>query len=139
MLQLQHQLAHCAAHKCPWDSCHLLHDSFSNHKFLTNDVINQTKSSLIKDGQSHDSFFALKKVLATRPVAGLSDKDLQDIVRLMHDRGTAECLYNGETRQNIEEGKKFVENYLVENHRVIRGDAQGVANGWYDKVFTYHW
>ena len=140
MLQLQHQLARYAAHKSPWDSCHLLHDAFSNHKFLTDDVINQTKSSLIKNGRYHDSFLALKKVLATRPVAGLSDKDLQEIVRVMHDRGT-KLLYNGngETRQNIEEGKKFVENYLVENHRVTRGDAQGVAKEWYDEVLTYHW
>jgi len=137
---MQHQLARYAAHKspCQWDSCHLLHDSFSNHKFLTNDVINQTKSSLIEDGWYHDSFFSLKKVLATHPVAGLLDKDLQEIVRVMHNRGT-KCLYQGETRQNIEEGKKFVEDYLVENHGVTRGDAQGVAKGWYDEVFTYHW
>ena len=138
MLQLQHQLARYAAHKSPWDSCHLLHDSFSNHKILTDDVINQTKSSFIKDGRYHDSFFALKKVLATRPVAGLLDEDLQKIVRVMHDRGTKH-LYHGETRQNIKEGKKYVEDYLVENHRVTRGDAQGVAKEWYDEVLTYHW
>jgi hypothetical protein len=138
MLQLQHKLARYAAHKSPWDSCHLLHDAFSNHKFLTDDVINQTKSSLINGGQYHDSFLALKEVLATRPVAGLLDEDLQKIVRVMHDRGTKH-LYHGETRQNIKEGKKYVEDYLVENHGVTRGDAQGVAKGWYDKVFTYHW
>jgi hypothetical protein len=70
-------------------------------------------------------------------VVGLSDTELQDIVRAMHNRGT-KCLYKAETRQNIEEGKKFVENCLVENHKVFRGDAQRVAKEWYDEVFTYH-
>ena len=71
-------------------------------------------------------------------MAGLLDKDLQKIVHVMHDRGT-ECLYHRDTRWNIEKGKKFVEDYLVENHKVTQGDAQGVAKGWYDQVFTYHW
>ena len=62
-------------------------------------------------------------MLATHPVAGLLDEDLQKIVCVMHDRGT-ERLYCGETRQNIEKGKKFVVDYLVENHKVTRGDAQ---------------
>ena len=105
---------------------------------ITDDVVNQTKSYLIDLGRYHDSFLALKEVLATHPVAGLLDEDLQKIVRVMHDRGT-ERLYRGETRQNIEKGKKFVVDYLVENHKVTRGDAQQVAKGWYDQVFTYHW
>jgi hypothetical protein len=138
MLQMQYKAARYGAHTSAWDSCHLLHDGFSNHKLLTDDLINQTKSSLINGGEYHDSFLALKKVLATHHVAGLLDEDLQKIVRIMHDRGT-ERLYHGDIRRNIEKGKKFVEDYLVENHKVTRGDAQGVAKGWYDQVFTYHW
>jgi hypothetical protein len=138
MLQMQHKVARYSANTSDWDSCHLLHDAFSNHKLLTDDVVNQTKSCLIDLGRYHDSFLALKEVLATHHVAGLLDEDLQKIVRVMHDRGT-ERLYRGETRQNIEKGKKFVVDYLVENHKVTRGDAQRVAKGWYDQVFTYHW
>jgi hypothetical protein len=135
MMEWQYQLARSGAQKSPWESCRLLHDPFFNHDFLTDDVINQTKSTLIEARRYHDSFSTFKKVLS--PVVGLSDTELQDIVRAMHDRGT-KCLYNTETRQNIEEGKKFVENCLVENHKVLRGDAQRVAKEWYDEVFTYH-
>ena len=109
------------AHRCPWDSCLLFQGPFSNPKFLNNDIINQTKSTFIKDCWYHDSFSALREVLVSSPVARLSDINLRDIVHVMYDRGT-KCLYK-ETRANIEEGKKFVENYLVENHDVPKDDA----------------
>lgn len=138
MVQWQYELARSGAQKCTWESCRLLHVSFSNHEFLTNDIINQTKTTLIENRSYHDSFSTFKKV--SSPVVELPDTELQHIVRAMHDKGT-KCLYNlnVDTRQHIENGKKFVEKCLVKNHKVLPGDAQRVVKEWYDEVFTYHY
>ena len=95
------------------------------------------KSTFIMDHRYHDSFSVLREALISSPVARLSDTNLRDIVRVMHDRGT-KSLYE-ETRANIEDSKKFVENYLVKNHKVPEDDARVVTKKWYNEVFTYHW
>ncbi|KAG0692944.1 hypothetical protein DFH29DRAFT_1007877 [Suillus ampliporus] len=50
----------------------------------------------------------------------------------MHDRGTKSLCE--ETHANVKEGKKFVENYLVEHHDVPEDDAQVATTKWYNEV-----
>lgn len=70
-------------------------------------------------------------------MARLLDTDLKDIAHVMHDRGTK--FLREETRVNIEEGKKFVVNYLVEHNDISKDDAQVVSTKWYDEVCAYIW
>ncbi|KAG2125162.1 hypothetical protein DEU56DRAFT_916666 [Suillus clintonianus] len=132
MLHLQLQFVRYGAHRCPWDLCLLLHGPFSNPKFLNDDIINKTKLTFIKEHQYHYSFSTLREALVRSTVAMLLDTDLRDIAHVMHDRGTKSLCE--ETRANVEEGKKFVENYLVEHHDIPEADTRVVTTKWYNEV-----
>jgi hypothetical protein len=130
---------------CPFDSCHLIHDARCTPSYVNNDMLNNLKSDVIRDGIYHDSFQMLKQALIAIVPASTdlpADADLEKVVRAMHDKGTKACLDDSldDTGVVIANGKKEAEKCLRNCHGVPQDKVAQVVEKWYkkwcDEVYT---
>jgi len=123
-------------HEC--ESCYLLLDSHSTPEFLTDDILDEVKLSLIDWGIYHDSLKVLQEAVTDSAVAAELNLHLEEIVHEIHVEGIARCVTD-ELRLDFEniEGKKKVATHFRQ-HGDPPDKANEMAMKWYRQVFSHY-
>ncbi|KAG1823878.1 uncharacterized protein BJ212DRAFT_706888 [Suillus subaureus] len=133
------------SYNTPWENCYLLHAVHAKPDFLTDDIINKTRSFVVQKGYYQDPLLLLMEVVSAAN-ANLNDNDLEAIVSLMHENGTrwfkarlADGLPSRLTQVDLQEdmlaARRRVRDEL-KDRGVLEDKAGNVAEAWCSKLET---